>query len=59
MALELRPVEPINVPLDVRWIEGEVVIIGGAVAFSMTAAAARETCRRLGTVLDEVGDTSG
>jgi hypothetical protein len=57
MVHEPRPVDPIDTPLEVRLIEGEVVVIGpGPVAFSMTPAAARETCRRLGDVLLEAGD---
>ncbi len=53
MAHEHRPVAPVDIPLEVRLVEGEVVVIGpGSIAFSMTPDAARETCRRLGEALD-------
>ena len=45
---EPRPENPVSIPLDIRLVDGEVVFIGpGAIAFSMTLAAAVETCTRL------------
>ena len=45
---EPRPENPVSTPLDIRVVDGEVVFIGpGAIAFSMTMAAAMETCVRL------------
>lgn len=39
----------------ISFSEGEIVVVGpGAVAFSMTLEAARETHRRLGLALDQL-----
>jgi hypothetical protein len=50
---EPRPVAPVSTPLDVRLIDGEIVVIGpGSIAFSMTLAAAKDTCERLRQALE-------
>ncbi len=60
MTHEARPVAPVASPLEVRWVEGEVVVIGpGSVAFSITPDAARKTWQRLGEVLDAGDEGAG
>lgn len=52
---EPQPIAPISAPLEIRRIDDEIVVIGpGPVAFSMTIEAARETCRRMGEVLEAI-----
>jgi hypothetical protein len=50
---ELTPPPAYDVAPSVTLVEDEIVLLGpGAVAFSMTWAAAKETHRRLGEVLE-------
>ncbi len=51
---EMKPEPAYDVAPTVSVIEGEIVLVGpGAIAFSMTREAARETHRRLGLALDQ------
>lgn len=51
----MKPPPAFDVAPMVSVIEGEIVMVGpGAIAFSMTREAARETHRRLGLALDQV-----
>jgi hypothetical protein len=55
---ELAPSPAYDLAPTISVVEGEVVIVGpGAVAFSMTRAAAEETYRRLGQVLKDSENT--
>ena len=57
---EPQPPPPVDEPLSLQIIAGEVVFIGpGRVAFSMTKTAAQETCRRLSVLLAENEDNDG
>lgn len=48
-----KPVAPVDRPLEIERVDGEIVFIGpGSIAFSMTRDAAAETCRRLLRVID-------
>ncbi len=57
---QAEPVAPVDSPLEIQRVDGEIVFIGpGSIAFSMTADAAAETCRRLLRVVDpDAGDRS-
>lgn len=53
-----KPMPPpaINDALQVRIIDGEVVFLGAGLGFSMTAAAAVETSRRIAALFQAGGD---
>ena len=57
MSYELQPTPAYDTAPSIQVVEGEVVVVGpGALAFSMTIAAAEETYRRLGQVLFGAGE---
>jgi hypothetical protein len=54
---ELKPPPAYDSAPHISEVEGEIVVVGpGAVAFSMTRAAAEEMHRRLGNVLNSAED---
>jgi hypothetical protein len=54
---ELKPPPAYDCAPHISEVEGEIVVVGpGAVAFSMTMAAAEEMHRRMGQVLDDARD---